>query len=41
MDTIKSLITRTAPTFTDTNKEVSRLLGKSERWIQLQKAKER
>ena len=41
MDTIKSLITRTALTFTGSNKEVSRLLGKSERWIQLQKAKER
>jgi len=41
MDTIKSLITRTALTFTGSNKEVSQLLGKSERWIQLQKAKER
>jgi hypothetical protein len=41
MDTIKLLITRTALTFTGSNKEVSQLLGKSERWIQLQKAKER
>lgn len=41
MDTIKSLITRTALSFSDSNKEVSQLLGKSERWIQLQKAKER
>jgi transcriptional regulator with GAF, ATPase, and Fis domain len=41
MDTIKSLITRTALSFSDSNKEVSQLLGKSERWIQLQKARER
>jgi transcriptional regulator with GAF, ATPase, and Fis domain len=41
MDTIKSLITRTALSFSDSNKEVSHLLGKSERWIQLQKARER
>lgn len=41
MDMIKSLITRTALSFSDSNKEVSQLLGKSERWIQLQKAKER
>ena len=41
MDTIKTLITRTALTFSGSNKEVSQLLGKSERWIQLQKAKER
>lgn len=41
MDTVKSLITKTAMAFTGSNKEVSQLLGKSERWIQLQKAKER
>lgn len=40
-DIIKSLTTKIALTITDNNKQVSQLLGKSERWIQLQKAKER
>ncbi|HKG70111.1 MAG TPA: sigma 54-interacting transcriptional regulator, partial [Segetibacter sp.] len=41
MDTIKSLVTKIALASTDNNKEVCQLLGKSERWIQLQKAKEK
>lgn len=41
MDTIKSMVTRIALATANNNKEVSLLLGKSERWIQLQKAKER
>ena len=40
-DTIKSLTTKIALTLTDSNKEVSQLLHKSERWIQLQKAREK
>ncbi|MHA4846476.1 sigma 54-interacting transcriptional regulator [Flavitalea antarctica] len=41
VDTIKSLTTKIALSLTGSNKEVSQLLGKSERWIQLQKAKEK
>ena len=41
VDTIKSLTTKIALTLTDSNKEVSQLLHKSERWIQLQKAREK
>lgn len=40
-DMIKSLTTKVALTLTGNNREVSMLLGKSERWIQLQKAKEK
>lgn len=41
MDTVKSIITKVALATASNNKEVSQLLGKSERWIQLQKAKEK
>lgn len=41
MDTVKSIITKAALATASNNKEVSQLLGKSERWIQLQKAKEK
>ena len=40
-DTVKSVITKIALATTTNNREVSQLLGKSERWIQLQKAKEK
>ncbi|MBL0358491.1 MAG: sigma-54-dependent Fis family transcriptional regulator [Chitinophagaceae bacterium] len=41
VDTIKSLTTKIALTLAGNNREVSQLLGKSERWIQLQRAKEK
>ena len=41
LDTVKSIVTKVALATAGNNKEVSQLLGKSERWIQLQKAKER
>lgn len=41
MDIVKSQVTKVALSTASNNKEVSKLLGKSERWIQLQKAKER
>lgn len=41
MDTVKAMVTKAALATADNNKEVSQLLGKSERWIQLQKAKEK
>ncbi len=36
---IKSLTAKIALTITGSNKEVSQMQGKSERWIQLQKRK--
>ena len=39
VDTVKSLTTKIALSMAGSNKEVSQLLRKSERWIQLQKAK--
>ena len=41
VDTIKSMVTKIALATAGNNKEVSQMLGKSERWIQLQKAKEK
>lgn len=41
VDTVKSLTTKLALTLAGNNREMSQLLGKSERWIQLQRAKEK
>jgi transcriptional regulator with GAF, ATPase, and Fis domain len=41
VDTIKSLTTKLALGLAGNNREMSLLLGKSERWIQLQRAKEK
>ena len=41
VDRIKNLTTNIALALSTNNREVSQLLGKSERWIQLQKAKEK
>ncbi|MBV9963196.1 MAG: sigma-54-dependent Fis family transcriptional regulator [Parafilimonas sp.] len=41
IDRIKNLTTNIALSVSNNNREVSQLLGKSERWIQLQKAKEK
>lgn len=41
VDTIKSLTTKIALSLAGNNREMSQLLGKSERWIQLQRAKEK
>jgi transcriptional regulator with GAF, ATPase, and Fis domain len=41
MDNVKSMVTKIALASAGSNKEVSQRLGKSERWIQLQKAKEK
>lgn len=41
VDKIKNLTTNIALSLSSNNREVSQLLGKSERWIQLQKAKDK
>jgi len=41
LDRIKNITTNIALSLSNNNREVSQLLGKSERWIQLQKAKEK